>query len=70
MPDSVTPTDRKPESHAKEPANIVLNRFLEANGILIGTKPQEIEGTEKGSIIIHPPTIISYYAKEALHKAN
>ena len=57
-------SDRKPQSQSKEPAQIVLNRFLKDNNILIGTKPSDISTTSNGSIVIGPPQVIAVYGDE------
>lgn len=56
--------NRKPLVTSKPSAQVVLNDFIKEKGILLGTQSGEIERTGKGSLIIHPPTIIAVYADE------
>ncbi len=56
--------NRKPTIDPKKPAQVVLNDFIKEKGILLGTQAGEIERTGKGSLIIHPPTIIAAYAED------
>jgi hypothetical protein len=49
---------RKPKS--KEPADVVLNKFLQKNGILLATKQLQISQSTDGSVTIRgsQPTAI------------
>lgn len=62
MPDS---QDRKPQpTPQREPAQVLLNRFLEENGMLIGTDKPDIDLTPKGQIIIGTQRVIAVYRDE------
>lgn len=57
---------RKPKAPAKkEPAQLVLNKFLQEKGILIGTAAPEISSTNNGSILINAPKVIAVYKEQA-----
>lgn len=59
---------RKPEAQVREPAQVVLNRFLKENNIVIGTQTPKIETTNSGQILISPPTVIAAYASDISNK--
>lgn len=54
--------DRKPKT--KEPADVVLNRFLEKNGILLATKDLPISKSTDGSITIRPSQPTAVYEED------
>ena len=57
-------TSRKPVPQTKESAQIVLNRFLKENNILIGTQRPIVDFTENGQMIVNAPVIIAVYDQE------
>jgi len=62
--------NRKPIPSTRESAQIVLNKFLKENGILIGTNRPRIDFTDSGAMIISPSTIIAIYEEDAKPKGK
>ena len=54
--------DRKPTS--KKPADIILNQFLEKNGILLAMKDLPISRSTDGSITIRPAQPTAIYKED------
>ena len=70
MADITQETNRKPQVTEKEPAQVVLNRFLKERDILLGTQRPQIDFTDKGQMLINSPQIIAVYANDAKVGAN
>ena len=62
--------NRKPVPSTRESAQIVLNKFLKENGILIGTNRPRIDFADSGAMIISPSTIIAVYEDETKPKGK
>lgn len=63
-------TTRKPEPQTKQPAQEVLNKFLEEKGILIGTERPKLEFTQAGAMVMYPPSIFAVYKEEVMPKPD
>ena len=60
------PEDRKPKS--KEPADVVLNKFLTDNGILLAMTEMQMSKSTDGSITLRPARPTAVYAADVPKK--
>ena len=57
-------TKIKPKPPVREPAQVVVNKFMKEKNILLALGQPKISQTDDGLIVIGKPNIISFYKDE------